>query len=814
MWGWRRAVCVLLLVAAGTPGTRAQETVAPTGATGPAAPAKEAGAKPFAVADIAEQAQATVARMRSFEETYHPVGTVASIESQLPGLERRVSQGIEETEQVLSARPSLASLDALIEPWADIRMQAKAWLAALTERAQELDAALGNLDTLRSRWTATQAAVPGQNIPSATVERIQSTLAIIGSVRGGVADRRSHVLVLQDRAAQQLARADEMLARVDTSRRALLGELLVRDGLPLWDFLQVPAWERVKRQTNRSVVSEVPVVTLFTQGHTTSLVLEAILFLLLGLAFSYMRRRASRWTALDDSLIPRFRALDYPWASSALVTLLVAVLTPPPEPRPISAGVALVALLPIIRLVAALSPPELVPVVWVIGVFHVVDLVRALLTAVPVLEQAVFLVQLAALLVAVAWLRRPLAPMAPAESRRRRLAQLRRLVLGLVAVALVAGALGYMRLARALEFAAVGMPMWALVLWAVVRLSDAVVGWALRVRPLRLLRAVQEYRLPLERRLLRVSRIGAVLFWATSVAGVFALLGPAQQRIRQVLSARLAHGGLDLSLGDLLVFALVVWLTFILSSAVRVVLEEDVFSRVHLQRGVPAALSSLAHYAILLVGFFLGLAALGLNLNRITIIAGALGVGVGFGLQNIVNNFVSGLILLFERPVQIGDAVQLGTLTGEVKRIGIRSSTVRTWEGAEVIVPNASLVSDQVTNWTLSDRMRRVDVEVGVAYGTDPQRVVALLTEVARRTPGVLPEPAPVVLFLGFGDSALNFQLRAWTAHFEEWIKTRSELGLAVHDALEKAGITIPFPQREVRVVGEPDGLREAPPRG
>jgi small-conductance mechanosensitive channel len=110
--------------------------------------------------------------------------------------------------------------------------------------------------------------------------------------------------------------------------------------------------------------------------------------------------------------------------------------------------------------------------------------------------------------------------------------------------------------------------------------------------------------------------------------------------------------------------------------------------------------------------------------------------------------------------------------------------------------------------------MRRLDVDVGVAYGTEPHRVVTLLADVARRTPGVLLEPAPVVLFLGFGDSALNFQLRAWTGHFEEWIRTRSELGLAVHDALDKAGITVPFPQREVRVIPETNGLREESDRG
>jgi potassium efflux system protein len=204
---------------------------------------------------------------------------------------------------------------------------------------------------------------------------------------------------------------------------------------------------------------------------------------------------------------------------------------------------------------------------------------------------------------------------------------------------------------------------------------------------------------------------------------------------------------------------------------------------------------------VLLVGFLLALGALGLDFTRITILAGAIGVGVGFGLQNVVNNFVSGLILLFERPIQVGDSVQMGQLLGEVRRIGIRSSTVRTFDGAEVIVPNASLVSDQVTNWTLSDRMRRIDLAVGVAYGSDPQEVVARLREAARASAGVLSEPAPQVLFVGFGDSSLDFQVRVWTARYEEWLQTRSELGIAILTALHDAGITIPFPQRDLHLV-------------
>jgi small-conductance mechanosensitive channel len=167
-------------------------------------------------------------------------------------------------------------------------------------------------------------------------------------------------------------------------------------------------------------------------------------------------------------------------------------------------------------------------------------------------------------------------------------------------------------------------------------------------------------------------------------------------------------------------------------------------------------------------------------------------------LQNVVNNFVSGVILLFERPVQTGDTIEVGAVIGEVRRIGIRSSTIRTWEGAEVIVPNEKLVSAELVNWTLSDRHRRIELEVGVAYGTDPSRVVALLEGAALASAATLPEPPPHATLVAFGDSALQFRLRFWTSDLAEQFRARGEVAMGVHRALAEAGIEIPFPQRVV----------------
>jgi len=165
----------------------------------------------------------------------------------------------------------------------------------------------------------------------------------------------------------------------------------------------------------------------------------------------------------------------------------------------------------------------------------------------------------------------------------------------------------------------------------------------------------------------------------------------------------------------------------------------------------------------------------------------------------VVNNFVSGLILLFERPVQTGDLIQVGDLSGEVKRIGIRSSTVRTFEGADVIVPNGNLISDRVVNWTFSDRLRRVDLTVGVGYQSDPAKVLALLIETARANPDVLSLPEPAAFFNGFGESSLDFVLRVW-CRIELGPGVKSALGVAVLEALRGAGIQIPFPQRDLHL--------------
>src|SRR5271165_1783379 len=262
----------------------------------------------------------------------------------------------------------------------------------------------------------------------------------------------------------------------------------------------------------------------------------------------------------------------------------------------------------------------------------------------------------------------------------------------------------------------------AAMLYTAIRILEGLLIIALQVRPLGSLRVISLHRPMIRRRTCRVLEFLAFLFWLNLLLNFFGLVTPVIATTEAVLNANLALGSFSITPGHILAFLIAVWASFLVSKFLRFLLEEDVYHHFNLARGIPYAISTILHYLILLLGFFIALGALGIDLTKVTLLAGAFTVGIGFGLQNVINNFVSGLILLFERPIKVGDVIEVGGNVGEVTRIGIRASVIRTADGSEVIVPNGSLISSQVTNWTFSDRQRAVEVSVNVAGGADPQR--------------------------------------------------------------------------------------------
>ena len=234
----------------------------------------------------------------------------------------------------------------------------------------------------------------------------------------------------------------------------------------------------------------------------------------------------------------------------------------------------------------------------------------------------------------------------------------------------------------------------------------------------------------------------------------------------------------------------------------RGLLQVGVLQRLRLDPGTRYAIVTIAGYVALGVGLVGGLAQLGIDWSKLQWIVAALGVGLGFGLQEIVANFVSGLIILFERPVRVGDTVTIGTLSGTVSDINIRATTITDFENREMLLPNKSIITENVTNWTLHDAITRLLLKIGVAYGSDVPAVRAILEDIVREHPDVLAVPTPTVFFVGHGASSLDFELRVFVATPSLRLPVTHDLNVAINARLEAAGIGIPFPQTEVTLRG------------
>jgi small-conductance mechanosensitive channel len=275
--------------------------------------------------------------------------------------------------------------------------------------------------------------------------------------------------------------------------------------------------------------------------------------------------------------------------------------------------------------------------------------------------------------------------------------------------------------------------------------------------------------------------------------------GP-MEALQNLFAFGITMGSRKITVGLILGALGILYGAFLVSWSIQAVLMEEVLRRRHVEVGVRLSMSRLLHYALVLVGFFLALAWLGFNLQNITILGGALGVGIGFGLQTVVNNFVCGLIMLFERPVKVGDSIQLGAEFGQIKKVGLRATVVQTYDNSEIVVPNSDLITNQVTNWTLAERKSRIKIPIGVAYGSDVPLVMQTLLDCAQEHPLVLQTPAPKTLFMGFGDSSLDFELRAWVKDFDDRAQVGSELRLEIEKRFRAAEIEIPFPQRDLHL--------------
>ena len=733
--------------------------------------------------------------LRGIETSSSNDQTTRGVADGLSQLTNEINARIADDAQLLTLNPSLQMLQRLKVTWQNFGDNISEWNSDLTRSGTSLDEELARLDELNKIWESTlHPAIQTETPP----EVLQHVLRIIDSIlatRKKVASRRAQVLSLQNRLFEQAARIQTALASVERSEGRALKGLLLRDSRPIWNA-KVSLHEEWSKNGRQLFSSELRELTAYAKRLPSTFLAHLLITLVLVIAVHWLRRGVQEWSKREPSLQRVAPLFDLPVSTALVFSCVISrQLLYAQAPRLLLAIIGASALIPTVLILRRLLDRNLFPILNTMVIMYFVDQLREITAPLPLLSRILFLGQMLSTVLFLAWLTQgrhlPTVDAKTSERLSRAIGAAARLGLVVLPAAFLASIFGYLNLANLLGSTFLWSAYLAAILYVAIRIAEGVITIILQVGPLSALRVVQHYRPMLFRRMCGAIEVLAFIVWLNLMLGSFELRAPLIDNTAAALGAHLIIGSLNISLGQVMVFTVTVLASFLASRFLRFLLEEDVYYTFHLERGIPQAISTIVHYAVLLLGFFLALAVLGVDLTKVTILAGAFTVGVGFGLQNVINNFVSGLILLFERPIKVGDVVQVDADIGEVQRIGIRACVIRTADGSEVIVPNGAIISNKVKNWTFSDRYRAVEVSVSVARGADPRRIVELLKCVAANHPSVAKEPAPHAYIVNFAPGAVSFQLRAWTDRYDDWVQMRSDLSLAVDEALARENITI-----------------------
>ena len=794
----------MLAADGGKPATPAAAPAPGTGVATPAPPAPAPEPKPIPIANISASAEAADSALRAMEDALAMPAAITSIAADLGPFARVIDAAVRESRAALAGRDQRGRINDAEADLQALQGRLSGWEKTLTRRSEELQAHLTRLAEMRRTWQATDALAKAGDLPKAVTERTAAVLGSIDRVRKRVEDSREGIFTLQDRVSRFQARASDQRESLKRAMALAVGGLLTRDSAPLWGDPEspdaktkpLPIATAIATNLSASYASAADYVRA-NQARIALLPVIIVVFLI-GL---WIARRQLRLRIEDE---PELKAATWLFERPLAATLLATVLCSPwvlaYAPREINLLLLAVALPPTIMILRRAIDPRLAPFLYVLLVLYVLGRLLELLDAVPAIERVLFQMQMLATIGILAWLLRK-HRLVRRESEATVTRSVNWTIRGIraatggFAVALVADLLGYTQLGRFLADATLGAIYTAVILYAGVQVVYGLIRLALNLWPLQNLSMVKNLKGTVERRARLATRWSAIIVWIVATLDLTALLEPTRDGLGEALAAKYQVGEIGLSLGAVLTFIVTIWGAVLLSRLTRFVLDEEVFTRLSLPRGIPYALTTILHYILLVGGVLIAIVSTGINLDRFTIIAGAVGVGVGFGLQGIVNNFVSGLILLFERPIKVGDSVEMANRGGQIQHIGIRACVMRTGDGAEIIVPNSMLIAGEVTNWTLSDRQRRIEIPIGVGYGNDPERVMELLTQVAREHDDILTYPAAETQFAGFGPHALEFKLGAWTGRPERGGSIRSELCVQIYKVLTRENIEIPYPQ-------------------
>ena len=763
--------------------------------------------EPIPLSNIGTSTETTLGKIREIRNAIKVTEEEIEIDSLIPERLNTIDKlkeelNLEEVEQM-----NLRQTENLKNDFLQMQVSLEDWRATLIKKTENFNELKAELSDLNTQWNKTLTLERDEKLPEQVSGRIQNNLNEIKKLENELLERNNGLLTKQDKLTGGLIFIDEVLNIIMTNEQRLKQQVLVIDSPPIWQMFGVEIEDSIaveqkiqdiiqRRKTNFS---------RFSDNYKTNIYYHFLFFVILLFLMFFLKNDVKKWSdeKKDEAIKNSLYVISKPFSSSLLVALLVTGLFYADAPSDVLDYYYAFLVFPILTIVPGLITSIERKYFYFVGGVFLVSQFKDYFSDLVILDRTLrLLLDLVTIVLLVSLFRNKDNVVKANPNVRWGFAfTVMRIGALLLTFAVVANILGNTTLAKILSTGSLTMIYGGTIIYASALVLRSLFALLIQHEVISKLNMIQNYQEEVKRHLFRLIRLLAVIYWLYITFSSFLIFEPIYGWLELMLTKEWKVGSVALTIGSILAFFVTLWIALTLSRFIRFILQDEILTHFEMPRGVPGAISMIVRLVLITIGFILAFGAARIDLSNITIIFGALGVGIGFGLQNIFNNLVSGLILAFERPIQVGDIVQIASLNlmGEVKEIGIRASTVKTFDGAEVIVPNGNLISNEMINWTLSDKRRRQEIIVGVAYGTDTTKVLEILNKVVPENENVLKNPPPFIIFLGFGESSLDFRVLFWT-HFDQGLSTKSAVGVAIDEAFKKEGIEIPFPQRDLHL--------------
>ena len=693
-------------------------------------------------------------------------------------------------------------LEALKNDWRNVSVRLKAIQQEMTQRVEKFENGKTSLQIPLRRWNLSFELAKKENTTQTVLEQIRSTINAIEQV---IAELNDNSAFLQE----DLVKVSEKLISCNEIIRTL-EVLLDESTLQRFRFDKPVIWKDslyVKDPTLAEpgyLAANLPAIKGFVADNSRKMLIHLALFIVITVVLvSLFRRLQNNVAEKDEKFVARTRILmSKPMAAALMITFTITLFYYDNIPHSIRSLNAVLILVPMTILITHNIHQAFRKYNYLLMVFVLLMVLHDITYKEDLFNRLLMLIVCSGSFVSIIFMirNRSIQELTRETIFRRILYNLLYVIGTMFGVAIVANIFGGVYMAEFFGISTLYTIIIAILAYSFIQVVDGILILIIYSKWISSLTVIKDFGPTVEKRLTGMVALGGWTIWFLAVLREFTILDEVFGWFNRVFVAPINIGSTQISLLNIILFFFIIWLTITISRIIRFFLEGDVFTRLKLKKGVPGAISLMLRITIITIGFLIAIAAAGVQMEKLAILLGAFGVGIGFGLQNIFNNLISGIILAFERPINEGDIIEVGTRMGVVKEIGIRSSIIRTYDGSEVIVPNGNLISNELVNWTLSDQRRRGEVLLSVAYGTDPQKVLDLLLEAAGSNERVLEDPKPWAIFLGFGESSLNFRLTFWIADAETRLTIQSEVTVKINQMIKEAGIQIPFPQRDLHL--------------